>query len=183
MQRTICCFWWIGTLNGCGSDCDDAARLDGEWSVSTSVVSDQWQANGFDTEDSDAAVAASESIEQSELLGELPVSGTRTWTIRRDGNSDDFMLRIDGQEFQSRMVPRQGACNAFDISFEGAWSGSSGSAHIFTYEGQLNFLGDEITGEWSYSDSFTWDERDRNGTIAIPVGVLSGVRGTADSGQ
>ena len=186
MHPWTCRIWFVSAvsavLTGCGSDCDDATRLDGDWSVTTSVVGDDWQITGFNTNNADPTVATSESLAEGALLAQVLTNGERTWTLQRDGASDDYRLRIEGQEFQARLVPQQGSCNAFDFDFEGTWNGAEGSAHLFSLEGQLTFLGDEMTGEWKYSDSFTWDAEDRNGTIAIPAGVLSATRGATDSG-
>lgn len=186
MHHWTCRIWFVSSVSavlaGCGSDCDDATRLDGDWSVTTSVVGDDWQITGFNTNNADPTVATSESLAEGALLAQVLTNGERTWTLQRDGASDDYRLRIEGQEFQARLVPQQGSCNAFDFDFEGTWNGAEGSAHLFALEGQLTFLGDEMTGEWKYSDSFTWDAEDRNGTIAIPAGVLSATRGATDSG-
>lgn len=183
---------WIGPIGllgtavflvttGCGSDCDDGTRLDGEWSVSARVVSDTWQITGFDTENADSETATGERLEQAELLNQLPVNGTRTWTLNRNGESDEYTLRIDGQEYTARLIPESTSCNLFDASFAGSWDGPDGSVHNFKFAGQLTFLGDAITGEWKYSDGFLWEERGRSGKIAIPAGVFDGARGTADT--
>ena len=171
-----------GTMWGCGSDCDDTTRLDGDWQVSCRVADDSWQVSGFDTTSADDTIAAEAAIDQADLLAQLPVNGTSVWSIARSGSSDSYTLRVDGQEYEARMVPKKGACNAFDVDFSGAWQGDEGSVHNFTFDGQLTFLGDEITGAWKYSDNFSWDDREATGTVAIPSGVFSGTRDGADSG-
>jgi|GEM_PF-3380241 len=167
---------------GCGSDCDDTTRLDGEWEVYSRVSSEAWQVSGFDTASTNETVAAEAALDQADLLRQLFVNGTTAWTLTRQGETDTYALRVNGQEFEARMVPKKGACNALDLDFAGTWSGSEGSTHNFKFEGQLTFLGDEITGDWKYTDNFSWDDRDAAGTVAIPEGVFSGSRGASDTG-
>lgn len=170
-------------LGGCGSDCDETDRLDGEWAMDSRVSDDTWQVSGFDVDNTDETTAAEASLDQAALLGQLFVNGTSTWTLARSGESDRYALTIDGQEYDATLTPQKGACNALDLRFQGAWSGAEGSSHSFTYVGQLTFLGDEITGEWKYTDNFTWEDRAASGTVAIPQGVFSGTLGGRDSGS
>lgn len=169
-------------LVGCGSDCDDTTRLDGDWTVDSRVSAETWQVSGFDTTASDDTTADAAAIDQADLLAQLLVNGTKTWSIARSGASDDYTLRVDGQEFDARLVPKKGACNAFDVDFTGTWAGDEGSSHNFTFDGQLTFLGDELTAAWQYSDNFSWEDRAATGTVAIPTGVFSATRASADSG-
>jgi hypothetical protein len=187
MHRWVCQVGLVaafGTgLSGCGSDCSDNARFDGEWSVSARVVNENWQVSGFDTDSADPAVAARASVDQASLLNQIVVNGTRTWMLTRTGESDNYSLRVDGQALQARMVPKKGACNSLDLSIAGAWDGSDGSLHDFTLEGLITFLGAEITGEWKYTDSFSWEDRGTNGAVAIPEGIFTGTRDGADTGS
>ncbi len=168
--------------SGCGSDCDDTTRLDGDWTVASRVATEGWQVTGFDTENTDPETANTAKLDQARLLAQLPVNGTRTWQLARDGESDNYSLRIDGREYDARLISKKGTCNALELSFDGAWDGDEGSLHNFSFDGQLNFLGDEITGEWKYSDNFSWDDLDITGTVAIPSGVFSGTLAGADTG-
>ncbi len=186
MQRWVCrvgLVWAFGSvLWGCGSDCSDTTRLDGAWAVSSRVVNENWQVSGFDTSSADPSDAARESLDQAALLAQLLVDGTRSWMINRDGESDAYTLRVDGQALQARMVPKKDSCNALNLSLAGGWNGSEGSSHELALEGLITFLGDELTGEWKYTDSFSWEDRGASGAVVIPAGIFTGTRGGADTG-
>jgi len=167
---------------GCGSDCDDAGRLDGTWTVSSWVQGEDWQVSGFDVDSADEATAQQAAVDQAALLSQVFVNGDTTWELARKGDGDTFTLSIDNQSFDARMVEQKGACNALDLTFQGAWTGADDSVHTFKFVGEVTFLGEDLTGTWKYTDSFTWDDPDASGTVAIPTGVMTASRDGSDTG-
>jgi len=170
-------------ITGCGSDCDDIARLDGSWVVSSWVGGDDWQVSGFDTTSADVETAQQAAIDQASLLSQVFANGESQWELARKGDGDTFTLSIDNQAYDARMIEQKGACNALDLTFQGAWTGADSSIHTFKFVGEVTFLGDELTGTWKYTDSFTWDDADASGTVAIPTGVMTASRDASDSGN
>lgn len=168
---------------GCGSDCDETARFDGSWAVTSWVRGDDWQVSGFDTTAANEATAQQAVIDQTALLSQMFVNGSAQWDVARKGDGDTFTLSVDNQAYEARMVEQKGSCNALDLTFQGAWIGDSGSIHTFKFVGDIIFLGDELTGRWKYTDSFTWDEPDALGTVAIPTGVMTALRDGGDTGN
>ncbi len=171
-----------GFASACGADCEDATRFDGVWSVSSHVSSANWQVSGFNVDAADTADAQAAENDQADLLAQLFVNGTEDWTLARDGTSKAARLTISGQSYDARLTEDEDACNSFKLTFQGTWNGNEGSLHTFKYDGTVTFLGDEMTGAWSYTDNFTWEDRAAQGSVAIPAGVFRAVLPGADSG-
>ena len=168
---------------GCGADCDDAGRLDGAWTVRSWVQGNAWQVSGFALGSSDETTAQQAAVDQAALLSQIFVNGDTTWELARKGDGDTFTLAIDDQAFDARLVERNDSCNAFDVTFQGAWKGPEDSTHTFKFIGAMTFLGDSFTGTWKYSDSFTWDDPEASGAVVLPTGVMTATRSGSDTGN
>ncbi len=164
----------LPALAGCDSECDDPARIDGQWAVFANATGEDWQVTGF-TEDERTAG------EEAALLDNIFMNGASTWDIRYTPGRDRYAIDIDGQSFEAEHAADAESCNRIALTLGGIYTSAGGSTHDFDVDAEIVWTGDAFVGSYAYADTWTFDGRD--GAIRIPSGQLRGSAGAADTGQ
>jgi hypothetical protein len=154
----------IAFLAACASECKDPSRINGTYSVFSSV-----------------------STHDPEDAGEFPsyvpfYNGTRSWELRYVPDSGNFSVLIDGQQFEARYTEDDANCNRFELVLPKAvYSGDATevgdtaevtSTHTIAWTGELVWQGDALSGTYSATD--TWEDTEGNSGTMTVAGTVTG---------
>ena len=156
----------LAAIAGCDSDCGNPSRIDGDYEVWSNAVGDGVVFTGL--EDDEAT--------RTEILQAAFPNGASSWSITYVPANGKIDLVIDeDQPFTATYEESPDNCNAFSMQFSGMFISEAGANHQFTWQGDLVYMGGEITGTFSYSD--TWTHPDGQGSLEIPEGEIQAVLG------
>lgn len=178
----FCCAAVAAATTGCASECTDTTRLDGAWSISPSTTGTPAVVTGLDSLDD-----AAQQVAETSLLEGIFATGPHEWTVTgtADGGVD---VAVDGTTWSTPLKSSDTDCNVLSLALAGVWTAETGAVHTFQYDVELNYLGNELTGTWTWSDTYSWTEGDAapeggaTGTATITGGVLTATRAGSDTG-
>ena len=166
-------------LAGCDSDCADTARLNGTYAMWHSVQN--------------MGPAGTATVSDNYPSYQMFINGWSKWTIKASTSGGTFNTDIlDVAEFQGdynddapatqafagTLTASDTNCNAMTLHLEGAFSTTSGSDHIFTYDAEALYVGDHLTGTFSYADTFTGTAEDGSEISGALEGATGDLNGT-----
>ena len=147
-------------LAGCDPDCGNPARLDGNYDVWQNVA--------------DASTVSGENL-SAYPYDDTVFNGASAWNIKWVPGDSSFQLSINDQPFTGASYDEsETGCNTFTLLFDGSYEAEPGSVHALTWEGELTWYGDELNGNYTYTDTWANDETGTSGTINVPDGVFVG---------
>ena len=134
------------------------------------------------------------------------VNGWSRWDITPAGGKASIVItdapELQGEAYPDGKVQRQqyddvpmkpaaDNCNVFTVELAGDYKNPAGTTHTFTYNATLTFLGDHLSGDFAYSDTFTGvlvdAAADDSGSGDVEEGNIDGaageVTGTRTSGD
>lgn len=148
--------------SGCDSECANSGRFDGQWAVWSYAIGDGATFTGIDE---------AEVVDRATVMQAAFPNGWSTWGMKYVPSDSAVALDVDGQRFDAEYEEDAGNCNVFAMAFSGQYTSEVVVTHAFDWTGELTFMGDHLTGTFSYSD--TWTSQDGlSGTFEIPSGEL-----------
>lgn len=187
---------------GCDADCDDAGRANATWAMFHQILN----APPAAALDAGKAEATMSENYVSVSYG-IFANGWSRWDVTRNAGSGTASIvitdapELQGEAYPDGIVKRQqfddqpmksvaDNCNVFELDLSGDYPNPAGTTHTFEYKGTLTFLGDHLSGEFSYSDTFTGAPDGgaedsggadvASGSIDGAVGEVTGTRSSAD---
>ncbi len=142
---------------GCESECQPDTRMNGEFAASSVVTSPTAEIRGDDLAD----------YPWSSMF----FNGWSVWSLEFLGGRQQVKLEIDGQPFTADFAREPEDCTNFLLSFAGTYLSEAGTAHSFSWEGEMAYQGPHIAGTWAYQD--TWTGQGMSGSIEVPEGTVS----------
>lgn len=178
-------------LVACDADCDDPARINGDYAALHTLLNVSGTATGGDDsgDDTAEATAKSEAIVAGydEVSYALFANGWSHWALTRvtatgevNVSMSDARERmgdpgvVDGQTFSWTGSLNEAAdnCNAFDLTMQGQFTTSSGTIHNFQYTSALTWQGDGLAGTFTYADAYTHSDGTAGGSIDGATGEV-----------
>lgn len=175
MFRTVLVLSAFAVLaTGCDADCADTARLNGTWAMWHQVLN--------------AGAGGTATVDEDYPSYQMFINGWSKWKIKSSTSSGAFNVDVtdvaerqgdynDGapstEPLAGTLTVDETNCNAFALHLEGTFSTTSGTDHAFTYDANAVYMGDHISGTFTYDDSYTGTDADGNATS----GGLTGAAG------
>ncbi len=148
-------------LGACNSECGDPTRVNGAWAVFHQVTN------------------LGENGEASVDVGypsyEVFVNGWSRWDLTWSAAENVTLAVTDASERQGTygesgkqtylgtMKSTEDNCNTMQLAFTGEFVTSSATTHAFDYTADLTFTGEELTGTFAYTDTWTASGEDGGG--------------------
>ena len=155
---------------GCDPECDDTARINGDYIVNShsSVTSNQ---------------VTGENLENYPY-DDIFVNGWSNWTLEFVPGRQAFQVTLDDQAFEAAYTQDPDNCNAFGLEMSGTYITDEGTTHDFSWSGDLVYLGVKLRGTFTYTDAWSDPASGEVGSISIPAGeLLANPASGADTGR
>jgi hypothetical protein len=164
---------------GCDSDCADASRVNGTYAMWHTVLN----------AGTDGTATVSEDYPSYQMF----INGWSKWkitwasgggTINADitdvaeaqGNYNESAPT--SQAFEGTLASSDSNCNMFDLHLEGDFATTVDTVHTFVYDSQLTYMGDHLSGSFTYTDTYTGTAEDGSSTSGGLDGATGDVYGT-----
>lgn len=134
-------FVLVLAAQGCDSDCDNPARLDGHYAVWSNVISHD-----------------PEEMPEGYNVREIFYNGWSEWTLKYIPAQESYDLVLDGQNYTASYTANDDNCNHFGLDAKGTYATAGGSRHTFKWAGDLMYYGSHLGGTWTYTS--TWENPD-----------------------
>jgi hypothetical protein len=168
----------IAFTAGCDTDCADTSRLNGTYAMWHNVLN--------------MGAAGTATVSEDYPAYQMFINGWSKWTIKASTSGGTFNTDIlDVAEFQGdyndsdpttqafagTLTASDTNCNSEALHLEGEFNTTSGTVHTFTYDAETVYVGDHITGTFTYTDTYagadgssgglTGAEGELNGTLQV----------------
>ncbi|MDP2317304.1 MAG: hypothetical protein Q8P41_30755 [Pseudomonadota bacterium] len=162
---------------GCDSDCADTSRVNGTYAMWHTVLNA-----------GEGGATASENYPTYDVF----INGWSKWKINWSAGSDTINADItdvaeaqsgpDGvvgtaQAFSGSLTSSAEDCNVFAMHIEGNFETTADTTHAFIYDADVVYMGDHLSGTYSYADTFTGTAEDGSsisGQLENATGEVSG---------
>ena len=82
-----------------------------------------------------------------------PVNGESSWELSWNSATNSATgVVIDDQAYTAQAEWDPALCGHFTLTFAGTYTGSDGSSHDFSTGGDFSVFGDQLEGEWNWSE-------------------------------
>ena len=148
-------------LGACNSECGDPTRVNGTWAVFHQVVN--------------IPVDDEASVDAGYPSYEMFVNGWSRWDLTWSAAGNVTLAITDAaeaqgtygeggkQSFLGTMNAAEGNCNTMQLAFAGDFVTASATTHAFDYLADLTFTGDQLSGTFAYTDTWTATGEDGGG--------------------
>jgi hypothetical protein len=186
----------------CDSDCANPSRVNDVYAVWHSVANAP-DGEAIDRDTDTASATAGPKAEGGDavltdswrlIAYSMFINGWSKWDVTLASGGDASVEITDvaelqgdlaggtptPQNFTARMVSSDSNCNEFQLTMEGVFITPSDTSHQFTYVAQLVYLGDHVSGSFTYDDTFVGPQGSNlaSGSITGARGDLFGQRQT-----
>lgn len=159
-------------LTACDTDCEDASRINGTYATWHTVLnsSDVDKSEGYPSYQMFFNGWSKWDITWQSSGGGLQADITDVAELQGDMNT---LGEPATQTFSGKLTSADDNCNVFVMDLEGNFETTVGTNHTFVYHSDLVFMGDHLSGTFTYDDSYTGAD-DTSGEIANVKGEVSG---------
>lgn len=183
MRRALILTFALPAL-ACDPDCANSARVNGSYAM--------WHTVTTPVED------LSMDIDYPSYL--VFINGWSKWDVAYQSSDSSANISVKDvgerylnfneespveQTYGAEMKASDDNCNVFDFKMTGVFQTTSNTTHDFTYTAQLVFLGDHLSGSFTYEDTYTGTDADGapiSGGISGASGEVSGTLQTDADG-
>ncbi|NOY27564.1 MAG: hypothetical protein GXP62_17000 [Oligoflexia bacterium] len=149
----------LAMLAACQNTCQSDTRMNGDYAV--------WSYVTAPTED-----LSGQNIADYPWPG-MFFNGWSEWSLEYVSGQSTVNLSIDDQPFAANFTRVVDDCRNFTLDFDGTYLTDVGSTHAFVWHGDLAYQGPEISGTWSYKDTWSNVAEGTSGSVDVPLGELS----------
>jgi hypothetical protein len=163
MTRSSTIFLLSGFAVGCGPDCVEGERIDGDWRVTSVILTPEQALSGSNIE--------GHPMEAIPFLANIS-----TWSMVYQGTGGTVDLVVDNIPHKGTLTADPEDCDAFTLEirsrlaiedFDSDGDLVSDTTHDFLWTGQLRYSGPRLAGTFSYQDEWTSQIDSEQGSISI----------------